>query len=220
MAILKVYGTAISTCTSRVLACLYEMGMGSDFELMEVNVMAREQKHPSYLSTKNPFGQVPAFEDGDLTIFESRAINRYIVTKYKEVGPNLLRLDNIKESAMVDVWLEVESQNFNPPISIIVYQILVRPKFGGTADEKLVEANVEKLEKVLDVYEERLSKSKFLAGDFYSLADLNHIPYTNYLLKTSKASLITSRPHVKAWWENITSRPAFNKVAEGMSLGG
>lgn len=142
------------------------------------------------------------------------------MTKYKEVGPNLLRLDNIKESAMVDVWLEVESQNFNPPISIIVYQILVRPKFGGTADEKLVEANVEKLEKVLDVYEERLSKSKFLAGDFYSLADLNHIPYTNYLLKTSKASLITSRPHVKAWWENITSRPAFNKVAEGMSLGG
>lgn len=142
------------------------------------------------------------------------------MTKYKEVGPNLLRLDNIKESAMVDVWLEVESQNFNPPISIIVYQILVRPKFGGTADEKLVEANVEKLEKVLDVYEERLSKSKFLAGDFYSLADLNHIPYTYYLLKTSKASLITSRPHVKAWWENITSRPAFNKVAEGMSLGG
>lgn len=121
---------------------------------------------------------------------------------------------------MVDVWLEVESQNFNPPISIIVYQILVRPKFGGTADEKLVEANVEKLEKVLDVYEERLSKSEYLAGDFYSLADLNHIPYTYYLLKTSKASLITSRPHVKAWWENITSRPAFNKVAEGMSLGG
>lgn len=121
---------------------------------------------------------------------------------------------------MVGVWLEVESQNFNPPISAIIYQIRIRPMFGGAADEKVVEANEEKLAKVLEVYEERLSKCKYLAGDFYSLADLNHIPYTFYLMKTPKAHLIHSRPHVKAWWESLSSRPAFKKVEEGMTLGG
>lgn len=47
----KLYGTAMSTCTSRVLACLYEIGV--DFEPMEVNLRAGEHKQPSYLATKN-----------------------------------------------------------------------------------------------------------------------------------------------------------------------
>ncbi|KAK1278062.1 hypothetical protein QJS04_geneDACA007316 [Acorus gramineus] len=39
------------------------------------------------------------------------------------------------------------------------------------------------------------------------------------LEKTPKASLITSRPHVNAWWKAISSRPAVKKVAAGMILG-
>ncbi|XP_058082729.1 glutathione S-transferase F13-like [Magnolia sinica] len=215
---LKLYGHPMSTCASRVLACLYEMD--ADFELVLVNLQARDNKQPSYLATKNPFGKIPALEDGDLTLFESRAINGYIVTKYKGTGPDLLRLDNLKESALIKVWMEVESHSFNPPISAVVYQILIIPLLGGTTDDQVVEANVEKLAMVLDVYEERLSKSKYLAGDFYSLADLHHIPYIHYFMKTPKASLISSRRHVKAWWDDISSRPATKKMMEGMSIGG
>ena len=36
---------------------------------------------------------------------------------------------------------------------------------------------------------------------------------------TPYASLINDRPHVKAWWDDISSRPAFQKVAEGMTFG-
>jgi len=78
---------------------------------------------------------------------------------------------------------------------------------------------VEKVGKVLDVYEERLSKSKYLAGDFFSLADLQHLPYTHYLVNTcGKGDLISSRKHVKALWEDISSRPAWKKVAEKMKF--
>ncbi|XP_058084148.1 glutathione S-transferase F13-like [Magnolia sinica] len=215
---LKLYGAPMSTCVARVLACLYEMG--ADFELVPVNVPAGEHKQPSYLATKNPFGQIPAPIDGDLTLLESRAINRYIVIKNKGTGPDLLRLDNLKESALIGVWMEVESQMFNQPIWAIVHQIIIGPFFGGTTDDQVVEANAEKLAKVLDVYDERLSKSKYLAGDFYSLADPHHILYTHYLMKTAKALLINSRSHVKAWWDDISSRPATKKVREGMSFGG
>ncbi|KAF5940658.1 hypothetical protein HYC85_021825 [Camellia sinensis] len=51
-----------------------------------------------------------------------------------------------------------------------------------TADEKLIQESEEKLGKVLDIYEDRLSKSKYLAGDFFSLADLSHLPFTQYLV--------------------------------------
>ncbi|XP_058083652.1 glutathione S-transferase F13-like [Magnolia sinica] len=214
---LKVYGPPFSTCAARVLFSLHEMGV--DYELVPVNFSAGEHKQPSYLATKNPFGQVPALEDGDLTLFESRAITRYIVTKHKGMGADLLRLDNPNKSALVGVWMEVEARNFNEPISAIVHQILVSPLLGVTTDDQVVETNAEKLSKVLDVYEERLSKSKYLAGNFYSLADLHHIPYIHYFMKTPKASLISSRPHVKAWWDDISSRPASKKVIEGMTFG-
>ncbi|XP_068663917.1 glutathione S-transferase F13-like [Aristolochia californica] len=216
MAPLKLHGIPLSTCTSRVLACAYEKGV--DVEVVPVDLRSREHKTPEFLATKNPFGEIPVLEDGDLTLFESRAINRYIATKYEGQGTDLLREGNLKEGALVGVWLEVESQNYNPAISGLVFELVIRPMHGGSPKEEVVKTQTEKLEKVLDVYEQRLTKSKYLAGDFFSLADLHHLPYTYYLMKTPKAEVINSRPHVKAWWEDITSRPAVQKCLAGMTL--
>lgn len=136
--------------------------------------------------------------------------------KYKETGPDLLRHESITESAIVNVWLEVEAQQFSPPISALVFESLIKPLLGGTTDPKAVEAQAEKLAKVLDIYEDRLSNAKYIAGNHFTLADLHHLPYAFCLMKTAKASLITSRPHVLAWWEDISSRPAWKKTAQGI----
>ncbi|RZC52501.1 hypothetical protein C5167_020922 [Papaver somniferum] len=212
---LKLYGIPMSTCTTRAMICLHEKEV--EFELVPVDLYAGEHKQPSYLS-KNPFGQVPLLEDDDLTLFESRAITRYVSEKYEKTGIDLLRRDSIKEAALVNQWVEIESQHYNPVILPIIYEIFVSPITGQSPDKTVIDANVEKLGKVLDIYEDRLSNNKYLAGDFYSLADLHHLSYTYYMMKTEWASLINTRPHVKAWWEDISSRPAFIKVAEGMTF--
>ena len=49
---------------------------------------------------------------------------------------------------------------FNLAASTIVSQILIAPLMGGNTDEVAVEKNIEKLGKVLDIYEDRLSKRK------------------------------------------------------------
>merc|ERR1712100_341721 len=126
---MKLYGVPMSTCTSRVMACLHEKG--ADFELVPVNLGTGEHKQPPYLS-KNPFGQIPVLEDGDLTLFESRAITSYVAEKFKETGTDLIRHKNLKEAALVMVWVEVESQNFHPAIWPIVYQFFVAPIMGNT----------------------------------------------------------------------------------------
>lgn len=112
--------------------------------------------------------------------------------------------------------MEVEAHQFNAPIRTIVRQLILNPLSGLLPDEKLVEDEMEKLGKVLDVYEERLSKCKYLAGDYYTMADLHHFPYLVYFMRTPKAGAITSRPHVNAWWNDISSRPATVKVSEGL----
>eukprot|EP01018_Ginkgo_biloba_P017885 Gb_28401 [translate_table: standard] len=79
----------------------------------------------------------------------------------------------------------------------------------------LQDGNLTKLGTVLDIYEQRLSKTKYLASDFYSLADLTHLPFTYHVVnRPDKAYLIRDRKHVNAWWEEISSRPAWKKVLE------
>ncbi|KAJ6729483.1 GLUTATHIONE S-TRANSFERASE RHO [Salix viminalis] len=168
----------MSTCTSRVLTCFHEKSL--DFELVPVDLFAGEHKQPPFLA-KNPFGQIPALEDGDLTLFESRAITSYVAEKFKGTGYDLIRHENLKEAALVKVWTEVESHHYNPAIAPIVYQLLVAPLHGKSPDQSIIDAGVEKLGKVLDIYEARLTATRYLAGDFYSLADLHHLPYTYYL---------------------------------------
>ncbi|XP_039009642.1 glutathione S-transferase F13-like [Hibiscus syriacus] len=214
---MKLYGLAMSTCTSKVITCLHEHG--AEFELVPVNLQNGEHKQPAFLA-KNPFGQIPALDDGDLTLFESRAISTYVAEKFKGSGCDLLRSQNPKEAALVKAWMEVESQQFSPAISSIFYQFIIVPSmYGGSPNQMIIDESSAKLGKVLDVYEKRLSSSKYLAGDFYNLADLHHLSYIYYLMKTPYGKLINERPRVRAWWEDISSRPAFKKVAAGLTLG-
>ncbi|XP_017431867.1 glutathione S-transferase F9-like [Vigna angularis] len=111
--------------------------------------------------------------------------------------------------------MEVEAHNFNPPTYDLVVHVLFRPLLGITLDPKVAEESEAKLVKVLDVYEERLSKSKYLGGDFFSLIDISHLPFTDYIVnKMNKGYLIKERKHVSAWWDEIRSRLSWKKVIE------
>lgn len=209
MAIVKVYGLAMSTCTRRVLAVLEEKNV--PYELVVVDLMKGEHKQPDFIA-KQPFGQIPVLEDGDVRIFESRAIARYIVNKWGSQGTDLVGKDD-KAKAATDAWVEVESNHFHGPASTIVFEKMFKGAFGaGPADEALVAAEVEKLNKVLDVYESILSKQPYLAGQEFSLADLSHLPYSEYLHKVGITEPFEKRPAVQAWWQRISARPSWKKL--------
>ncbi|VAI93463.1 unnamed protein product [Triticum turgidum subsp. durum] len=207
----KVFGPARSTCVARVLLCLEEVG--AEYELAHVHLPAGDHKGPAHLA-RTPFGQVPAFQDGDLILFESRAISRYVLRKG---ASDLLRQSSLAEAATVDAWLDAEAHNFDRAMSAITFQCFVVPMFrGGTTDQRVVEANLEKLKVALGVYEERLSMSRYLAGDFISLADLSHCPMAHYLLASPCASVLDPYPRVRAWVDGMMDRPSVKKVIELM----
>ncbi|KAL6225735.1 hypothetical protein ACLB2K_004584 [Fragaria x ananassa] len=207
--VLKVFGPVRAACPQRVMVCLLELGV--EFEIVPVDLQAGEQKQPHILA-RQPFGQVPAIEDGDFKLFESRAIVRYYAAKYAERGPNLLGT-TLEEKALVDQWLEVESHNFNDLVFTVVLQLVILPSMGQHGDLALVRSCEEKLKKVFDVYEERLSKSTYLAGSYFSLADLSHLPAIRFLVDEFKMGhLITERKNVNAWWKDISNRPAWKKL--------
>ncbi|KAG2697405.1 hypothetical protein I3843_07G102800 [Carya illinoinensis] len=209
MAGIKVHGSPFSTAAARVLATLYEKEV--EFEFVPVDMRAGEHKKEAFLSI-NPFGQVPGFEHGDLKLFESRAITKYVANEYAGKGTDLVFGDS-KKKAIIGVWMEVEAHQFDPVASKLVWELAAKPAYGmGDTDKAVVEENEAKLVKVLDVYESRLAESKYLGCESFTLVDLHHLPCINYLMGTEIKKLFDSRPHVSAWIADITSRPAWSKV--------
>ncbi|KAI3910273.1 hypothetical protein MKX01_030099 [Papaver californicum] len=208
MAVLKVHGSPISTATQRVLATIIEKGL--DYELLLVNLREGEHKREPFISL-NPFGQVPAFEDGDLKLFESRAITQYIAHEYASSGTPLISFE--KMPILVN-WMEVEAHHFDPVSSALGWELIFKPMFGMTTDAAVVDENETKLAKVLDVYEKRLSESKYLGGDEFNLADLHHLPNLQCLMGTPIKKIFQSRPCVSAWSQDILARPSWAKVLD------
>ncbi|XP_010522774.1 PREDICTED: glutathione S-transferase F7-like [Tarenaya hassleriana] len=204
----KVRGHPFSTNTRRVLAVLHEKGL--TFESVHVELKDGEHKKEPFLSL-NPFGQVPAFEDGDLKLFESRAITQYIAQKHMEEGTQLLSHED-KEIAIIRLWMEVEAHQFDPLASKLTWEQMIKPMYGIPTDPEAVKESESKLAKVLDVYESRLAQSKYLGSDSFTMADLHHLPNIEYLSGTPTKKLFEERPHVSSWVAEITGRPAWKKA--------
>jgi glutathione S-transferase len=201
----NVYGDIKATCTQRVLILLEELNL--KYEIKTIDLSKGEQHGEEFMKLQ-PFGKVPAVEYDDRVLFESRSILRYIAKNNNDIEDLLGDVDS-------DIWLEVESQNYNPHVSKIVNERLFKKWRGEKCDQEVVQSELKMLEGVLDVYERRLAQSTFIGGDHFSIADISHIPYTNYMLRCGYKQLYKSRPNVYRWVKQIIKRPSVqNLVAD------
>lgn len=193
------YGDRRATCVQRILILLEELKLKYHFE--DVSLMKGEHKSEEFLKLQ-PFGKVPVVKYDDEYIFESRCILRFIARHnrdYKDLYEDITEHD-------VDQWLEVEGHNFNPHISKIVYEKLFKQMRNEKPDENAVEHSLVELEKVLSIYEKRLQKYDYIAGDNFSIADISHIPYIHYFLKCGYADVIKKHRHVHKWVRRMLRR--------------
>ena len=204
---MKVYGHPMSTCTRKVLATLAEKGHEASFEL--VDLMKGQQKSPQYMA-KHPFGVIPFLEDDGFTMYESRAIIRYLDAKLP--GTKLTPSD-LPSLGRMEQWLSVEQSYFSPGALAIVMELMFKAlRGGGAPDMAKVAKGRDESARALDAVDRALMTQAYLAGDTFSLADISWLPYLQYLAATPHGTLITERPHVKAWWQRISTRPSWKKV--------
>lgn len=144
---------------------------------------------------------------------ETGAIIRYLAHSYTKEGLTLYGTTPA-ERAAVEQWVEASGQNLGPSFGKLIRQT-VFSQFNPRDEASFQEA-LQKAGQVLDVYESRLGKSKYLAGDFVSLADLAPVAPWYHLVKNCPefVELVEARPNVKAWWQDISSRPAWQKVGK------
>ncbi|KAH7669107.1 Glutathione transferase protein [Dioscorea alata] len=212
MGSIKVFGSPTSAEVARVLACLFEKDV--EFQLIRVDNYKGTERKPEYLKLQ-PSGQALTFEDGKTTLVDSRAICRYISERYPEQGNKDLLGKGTLERASIEQWLQTEAQSFEPPSSALVFHLAYAPVLGLETDKMVVEDSRRKLAKVLDIYEQRLEETRFLAGDKFTLADLSHLPNAHRISTIAGcAALFKERKRVSKWWSDISGRPSWKRVVD------
>ncbi|PFH48301.1 hypothetical protein AMATHDRAFT_65781 [Amanita thiersii Skay4041] len=209
--VLKLYGFSVSTCTRRVGTVLHEKHV--PFEFYEIDHTKGEHKSPAFLE-KQPFGQAPYIDDDGFILYESRAICRYIATKYASQGTPLIPTDP-KANALFEQAASIELSNFDAYAAPAVYEKVFKTYQGLPTDEALVQRYLTSLDQKLEVYDKILSKQEYLGGNEVTLADLFHLPYGT-ALAIAGSDLMTNRPNVKRWFDSLVNRPSWQAVKDNV----
>ncbi|KAJ3558435.1 hypothetical protein NP233_g11507 [Leucocoprinus birnbaumii] len=207
--VLKLWGYCQSPFSKLVAVVLHEKNI--PFEYTEVDLLKGEQKNPEFLS-KQPYAQVPVIDDDGFVLYESRAIIRYLAEKYADQGTSLVPKD-VQKRALLDQAAWGEVFHFNQSAGAIMVELLYKKWFNQETDVQKLEESTKALSAKLDIYEQILSKQRYLAGDELTLADIQHLPYGT-LLGEVNVNLIQERPNVSRWFTEISSRPSWQKVKD------
>jgi glutathione S-transferase len=152
---LKVYGRSDSSNSAKVYWLLDEIGQV--FERIDCGGKFGGNDQPAYLAM-NPNGKVPTVVDGDLVVWESNAVLRYIATRYNAVE---LWPEGAAERAAIDKWMDWSATTLTPPLG--------RLRKAMKAGENLATAPVFAAFRLLD---QHLADKKYIAGGKFSIADI------------------------------------------------
>jgi len=183
---------------------------GVDFEYHHVDMKSNGHKSPEFLK-RQPFGKVPAFAQGDFTLFESRAIMRHVAAKF---APGLVPAV-AEDAAIMEQAISVEYSYFYPAFMPIYRERMLKADKGLLPDEAAAEAAITELGPVLDVMDRLLASKEYFAGGSFSLADLTFMPYIHCFDRLRIGTMLAERPNLAAWWAHVAARPTWVYVTSG-----
>lgn len=199
---LTIYGSPKSSA-GRCFWTLEEVGL--EYSTKSIDFQAKEHKSPEYLKI-NPNGKVPALTDGDFTIWESMAINMYLCDQYK---PELLGA-NAKERGMAYQWSHWALMDLQSPIIEVFIQLVFVPE--PRRDQTKIDQALAKLPALLTTLDNALESNKYLAGDNFTIADLNTASVV-HICEAINYDL-TEYKRVNSWLGAINDRAAFKRFQE------
>ena len=205
---MKLYNANFSPNCLRVRAVIFELG--ANVEIVEVDAFGGGTKTAEYLAI-NPNGKVPAFVDGDLSLFESRAINAYLAS----LDPaRRLYPEDLKKRAIVDQWSYWQAIHLGPSSQRLSFEKVLKERFGrGKPDENVIAAETKETTKLLGVFNGALQDRDWIGGDL-SIADFALA--STFTLRKEAGIELAEFPNVAAWIGRLEARDSWQKAIEPM----
>lgn len=162
-----------------------------------------DSKQPEYLAV-NPNGRIPALVDGDLTLFESMAINLYLTKAY---GGELYPASPADEARAMQ-WSVWGISEIEPLQMQIVVQKLFTPE--EKRKQSVIDGATKGLQRPLKVLDAWLADRDHLLGADFTVADLN---LAGVMLLFNMIQLDCSEHvNVTRWVDACYARPALARA--------
>jgi len=212
---MRLWGRKSSINVQKVLWCLAELGLkeGKDFERIDAGLHFGKNRTPEFLAL-NPNGLVPMLEDGDLVLWESNTILRYLTRQYDSSKhfPN-----DIANQYQSEKWMDWQVGTLWPTL---------RTAFLGLTRTPENERNYEAIKKsyqdtndLLALLDQQLAKHHYSAGNTFQIGDIPlALCVSRWILLNQtfpeKTGPRTQLHHIDAWMKRIEAETQYKVVAE------
>jgi glutathione S-transferase len=181
---------------TRVRWALEEVGQPYEVRLVSHQAM----KEPAHLALQ-PFGQIPTYEEGDLTLFETGAIILHLASRHAGLLP-----DEADARARAIAWMFAAVNTVEPPIlDLVTVRLLEGDKPWARERLPLVE---ERIRQRLLQLSARLGDADWLDGAF-SAGDLMMV---SVLQRLRPSGVLDRHPSLAAYVARGEARPAYQRA--------
>ena len=194
----------------KISIALEEMGLPYNLHLIDIG--KGDQFDPEFLKI-GPNNRMPVITDPDgpdgapISIFESGAILQYLARKTGTVCGSTER-----ERIAVDQWLMWQMGGVGPMAGqahhFLKYAPTMEPPQVLPYAQDRYRNEVSRLYRVLDT---QLASNEYVAGDFYSIADVAIWPWAKGW--EGQQQTLDDKPNFARWLDLVGSRPAVQKGA-------
>ena len=205
---LKVWGRKTSSNVQKVMWAVGELKLAH--ERVDIGGPFGGNKEPAYLAM-NPNGLVPTLEDGDLILWESNTIVRYLVGMH---GAGTLEPADPIARARASQWMDWQLSVLGPAITPAFWGLIRTP--ADKRDSAAIAASQAKTIEAMKMLDAALAKRAYVAGDAFSIGDIpvGIMAYRYWQLVPQRPDT----PSLKRWYGEIEKRPAFQQHVGSVTL--
>jgi len=199
---IEIWGRTTSSNVQAVLWAIAELGL--DFERHDVGGTFGKTDTDEYRQM-NPMGLVPTLRDGDLVLFESNAIIRYLAAQY---GADAFWPKNAGRRAELDVWAEWSKTSvYSALIKTVFWQLIRTP--AAERNVAALDAGIVEVTGLMTIFEQHLGDQKYLGGAELSFADISfgHLLFRYFTLELDRKEL----PYLRGYYDRLCARSAYAK---------
>jgi glutathione S-transferase len=199
---LKIWGRRSSFNVQKVLWLAGELGL--TYEHIPAGGDFGRKDDPDFRAM-NPHGRVPVLQDGDLSVWESHAILRYLAARY---SPGDFWPEDPAIRSRHDGWMDWSQTALQPAFLEGVFWGFYRTP-EAQRNLPAIRRDLNRCAKYFQLLDKTLEGHPFLLGNELTLADIpaGTSLYRYFELDIERPPL----PNVTAWYERLQQRPAYRE---------
>ena len=198
---LKIWGRANSVNVQKVMWCSDELGV--PYERVDAGGAFGGTREPEYLAM-NPTALIPTMRDGDITLWESNTILRYLCAKH---GAGTLWPEDPAIRALADKWMDYQLGTVWPTFRTAFLGLVRTPLEERNPAQ--IRASIERTAESLAVLDAHLADKKYVAREGFTMGDVALGPTVYRWLNLGIER--PEMPNLEAWHERLAARPAYRR---------